>query len=161
MLKARKNTFQSRIKKLAATFVTGGTDPVKASLSIAFGFFWGVFPVVGTSTVLCAITTLALKLNLAIIQAINYLVYPIQIALLIPYLYIGSFITKAEVTTDILEKIKAFTFTLSGIKGLSGELLMILLNMLVGWLAVIPLSSLLIFNVSRFILSRYPHKGTT
>ncbi|MFQ5652251.1 MAG: DUF2062 domain-containing protein [bacterium] len=67
-----------------------GTTPEKIALSIAFGIMLGVFPVLGTTTILCTIAAFALKLNLPAIQLVNYLVYPLQILLLIPFYRAGE-----------------------------------------------------------------------
>jgi hypothetical protein len=49
-----------------------------------------VFPALGWSTALCAIAAIALRLNLPAIQAVNYFVYPAQIALLAPFFRWGE-----------------------------------------------------------------------
>jgi uncharacterized protein (DUF2062 family) len=60
------------------------------ALSLALGIALGVFPVLGTTTALCALAGLALRLNLPAIQIVNYFVYPLQIALLIPFFRLGE-----------------------------------------------------------------------
>lgn len=67
-----------------------GATPEKLALSLALGIALGVFPVLGTTTALCAIAALALRLNLPAIQIVNYVVYPAQIALLIPFFRFGE-----------------------------------------------------------------------
>jgi len=67
-----------------------GVTPEKIALSIALGFVLGVFPMLGSTTALCALAALVLRLNLPAIQIINYFVYPIQIALLIPFFRLGE-----------------------------------------------------------------------
>ncbi len=44
----------------------------------------------GTTTALCAIAALAFRLNLPAIQIVNYFVYPLQIAFLIPFFRLGE-----------------------------------------------------------------------
>lgn len=67
-----------------------GVTPEKIALSIVFGITLGVFPVLGSTTALCAIAALAFRLNLPAIQIVNYFVYPLQIALLIPFFRLGE-----------------------------------------------------------------------
>lgn len=67
-----------------------GVTPEKIALSIALGVTLGVFPLIGSTTLLCAGAAFAFRLNLAAIQLVNYLVYPLQLALLIPFLRAGS-----------------------------------------------------------------------
>jgi len=72
-----------------------GVSPEKLALSLALGVALGVFPVLGTTTALCAIAALVLRLNLPAIQVVNYVVYPAQIALLIPFFRLGEWIFRA------------------------------------------------------------------
>jgi len=67
-----------------------GVTPEKMALSLALGVALGVFPVLGTTTALCALAALIWRLNLPAIQIVNYFVYPLQIALLIPFFRLGE-----------------------------------------------------------------------
>jgi uncharacterized protein (DUF2062 family) len=67
-----------------------GVTPEKIALSVALGAAFGVFPAIGVSTTLCAIAALFLGLNLPAIQIANYFVYPVQIALLLPFFRMGE-----------------------------------------------------------------------
>ncbi len=72
-----------------------GVTPEKMALSLALGATLGIFPVLGSTTALCAIAALALGLNLPAIQIVNYFVYPAQIALLIPFFRLGERLFRA------------------------------------------------------------------
>ncbi len=67
-----------------------GTTPDAIALSVALGFVLGLFPLFGLPTLLCAAAAAALRLNAPAIQAVNYLVYPLQLALLAPFAQLGS-----------------------------------------------------------------------
>ncbi len=67
-----------------------GVTPEKMALSLALGVALGVFPVLGTTTALCALVAFIWRLNLPAIQIVNYFVYPLQIALLIPFFRLGE-----------------------------------------------------------------------
>jgi uncharacterized protein (DUF2062 family) len=69
--------------------------PEKIALSIALGVALGVFPVLGSTTALCALAALVLRLNLPAIQVVNYFVYPLQIALLIPFFRMGEWLFRS------------------------------------------------------------------
>ena len=73
-----------------------GLTPEKIALSLAAGITLGIFPVLGSTTLLCAVAAYALRLNLPAIQLVNYLVYPLQIALLLPFLRAGEWLFGAE-----------------------------------------------------------------
>ena len=72
-----------------------GVSPGKIALSLALGVALGVFPVLGSTTTLCALAAFALQLNLPAIQIVNYFVYPLQIALLIPFFRLGEKLFRA------------------------------------------------------------------
>jgi uncharacterized protein (DUF2062 family) len=61
-------------------------------LSLALGVGLGIFPVLGLTTLLCTLAALALRLNLPAIQAVNLVVYPLQIILLAPFYSAGSWL---------------------------------------------------------------------
>ena len=67
-----------------------GTTPQLIALTIAAGVVIGIFPILGATTLLCAVFAAALKLNQPVIQLVNYLIYPVQIALLFPFYRLGE-----------------------------------------------------------------------
>lgn len=72
--------------------LTQGTTPEKIALTIALGLALGVFPILGSTTALCAIAGILVRLNQPIIQAINYAAYPVQLVLLIPFYRAGEYL---------------------------------------------------------------------
>lgn len=72
-----------------------GVTPDKIALSLAFGVGFGIFPVLGVSTILCTVAALVLRLNLPAIQLVNYLAAPVQIALIIPFVRLGEHVLNA------------------------------------------------------------------
>jgi uncharacterized protein (DUF2062 family) len=86
---------QRRLIQPILDLLRQGVTPEKIALSVALGLTLGVFPVLGSTTALCAIAALALHLNLPAIQIINYFVYPLQIALLIPFFRLGEKLFRA------------------------------------------------------------------
>ena len=67
-----------------------GVTPEKIAISIVLGVILGVFPVLGATTLLCAGAAILLRLNLPAIQMVNYVMYPIQLGLLIPFFRLGG-----------------------------------------------------------------------
>ncbi len=72
-----------------------GLTPEKLALSIALGIGLSCFPVFGTTTILCTLVALALRLNLPAIQVGNYLGLPLQLALFIPLMRLGERLLRA------------------------------------------------------------------
>lgn len=84
-----------------------GVTPEKIALSIALGFVLGVFPMLGSTTALCALAALLLRLNLPAIQIINYFVYPLQIVLLIPFFRLGELLFRSPHLALSVSQIRA------------------------------------------------------
>lgn len=89
-LEKEASFLQRRLIRPVIELLRQGVTPEKIALSIVFGITLGVFPVLGSTTALCAIAALAFHLNLPAIQIVNYFVYPLQIALLIPMFRLGE-----------------------------------------------------------------------
>lgn len=69
-----------------------GTSPGKLAESMAWGAVIGIFPILGTTTILSGVVAIWLRLNHIAIQISNWLVYPLQFALIIPFIKLGSII---------------------------------------------------------------------
>jgi len=82
--------WQRRVVTPIVNQLKQGITPEKIALTIALGLMLSVFPIVGATTILCAVAAIALRLNQPIIQLINYFAYPLQIALLIPFYRAGE-----------------------------------------------------------------------
>lgn len=67
-----------------------GITPEKIALTVALGIGLGVFPILGASTLLCVVAGVALRLNHPVLQVVNYLTYPAQVLLLIPFYRAGE-----------------------------------------------------------------------
>ena len=78
------------MKRKAAMWLRQGISPRRLALTLALGFAIGCIPVVGIPTVVCAALALALRLNLPAIQAANYAVMPLQVALIVPFVRLGG-----------------------------------------------------------------------
>ncbi len=71
-----------------------GATPEALALSIALGLVLGVFPAPGLPTLLCALAAGLLRLNAAALQAVNYISYPLQLALLAPFISLGEVVLR-------------------------------------------------------------------
>ena len=85
-----ENFLQRRLFRPLIDLLRQGVTPERIALSFVFGVMLGVFPMLGTTTALCAIAALAFRLNLPAIQLVNFFVYPLQIAFLIPFFRLGE-----------------------------------------------------------------------
>lgn len=73
-----------------------GISPEKISLGMACGIVLGVFPVLGSNTILCGLAAIIFRLNLPAIQLENYIVYPLQLVLLIPFFHLGDLLFQVD-----------------------------------------------------------------
>lgn len=84
-----------------------GVTPEKISLSLALGIVLGIFPVLGSTTLLCTLFAVFFKLNLPAIQIVNFIVYPLQLAFLLPFYRAGEWLFNAEHLPLSVEEIMA------------------------------------------------------
>lgn len=84
--------FVSKLHRWVATWLRQGISPRRLALTLALGFAIGCFPVVGIPTAICALTALALRLNQPAIQAANYVVMPLQLLLVVPFVRLGGWL---------------------------------------------------------------------
>jgi uncharacterized protein (DUF2062 family) len=77
---ARPRSFwHRRIRDPIVAQLTQGITPHKIALTIAVGSAIALFPILGTTTLLCFLVALVLKLNQPIIQLINQACWPIHL----------------------------------------------------------------------------------
>jgi uncharacterized protein (DUF2062 family) len=99
--------FYRRLARPIVELLRQGITPEKIALSVALGAALGIFPAIGLSTTLCAIAALSFRLNLPAIQIANYFVYPVQIALLLPFFRLGEKLFRAPHLPMSVEQIHA------------------------------------------------------
>ena len=84
-----KGYLQLGAARLGALLGQGHT-PERVALSVALGITLGLFPIFGTTTLLCVAAAVALRLNHPAIQITNQLMYPIQIPLIVVFIRLGE-----------------------------------------------------------------------
>jgi uncharacterized protein (DUF2062 family) len=87
--------FHRKLVRPILDLLRQGVTPEKIALSLALGAALGVFPALGWTTALCTIAAIVLRLNLPAIQIVNYLMYPAQIVLLVPFFRLGEKLFRA------------------------------------------------------------------
>ncbi len=130
-----------------------GVTPRKLALAVTLGFVFGIFPIIGVTTILCGVVAVIFRLNMAAIQLINYLVYPIQLLLFVPYLKLGSFVFNVQHLLSIHNFNK-----LSGIQDIIGnlkELYLVFVGALLVWFIFALTIGFIIF---RLLYRFFKHK---
>ncbi|HVU22570.1 MAG TPA: DUF2062 domain-containing protein [Opitutus sp.] len=71
--------WQRRVRDPIVLQLTQGITPEKIALTLAVGSALALFPIIGTTTLLCFLVGLALRLNQPIIQLINQAFWPVHV----------------------------------------------------------------------------------
>ncbi len=135
---------------LILELLSQGITPHKIALTVALGVVLGVTPVLGSTTLLCAAAALVFGINLPLIQVVNYLVYPLQLLLLIPFIQAGQWLFRQPPLPFSFAQLTAllrlrFWQTLAMLWEYT-------LHGLIAWLILGGIAALIIYIVSRPIL---------
>ncbi len=84
-----------------------GVTPRTLALSLALGVVISVMPVLGVTTAIALGVSVAFRLNHVAMVAANYLAYPAQILLFIPFFQAGAWITGGPPVPFSLEQIQS------------------------------------------------------
>jgi uncharacterized protein (DUF2062 family) len=91
---AKRINVKQWIKKKAwdpfLALLSQGVSPEKLAQCVAFGLVIAVFPALGLTTIMAAIVAIRFRLNMVAIQTVNYIAYPLQFMLLIPFFRAGE-----------------------------------------------------------------------
>jgi uncharacterized protein (DUF2062 family) len=90
--------------KVTALFKQG-LSPMLLSQSIIASGALSIIPILGVSTFILTALSIKKKLNLPIMIAISYLMWPIQILLIIPFIRMGEFIFSVPASHHTAEEI--------------------------------------------------------
>ena len=149
-----KDFFKKKLIDPIIGLLKQGITPEKISLSIAFGAILGIFPILGSTVILCTIASYLFRLNFVAIQIINYLIYPLQLILFIPFIRLGEIVLNHEpfpismeiiynmLKKDILIAIK--TFWVANLHGIFA------------WCITAPFVAILIYYIMLPILRKAP-----
>lgn len=124
-----------------------GVTPEKLALTFTIGLVLGTFPAIGLTTLLCTLAALFLRLNMPAMQLINYLVYPLQLILMIPFAELGaSFLDLPIATIPEID-----LFSAEGINMMWDNLSNIFGSAVLAWAVIMtPLSIIFYFSTLRF-----------
>lgn len=131
--------FHRRVVAPLLQLLRQGVTPEKLALSVALGGTVAIVPVLGISTVICAALALWLRLNMAAIQLVNYLLTPAQLLLIIPFLRFGEKLAGAPKYPITLES--GLALLSHGIVNAVRILWDAIVHATLGWLVVAPLAA--------------------
>ena len=126
-----------------------GITPEKIALTAALGAVIAVFPILGSTTLLCGLVAWGLRLNQPIMQLVNYLCYPLQFALLLPFYRAGEWFGAPHVSLSIPEMMARFQ---AGPMAFIAEFGLVALGGVAAWLLAAPFAVVAIHFALRPIL---------
>lgn len=144
----RKGFLDRRFIQPIVRLLTQGVTPEKIALSLALGLVIGVFPVLGSTTILCAIAAVLLRLNLPAIQLVNLFAYPLQFIFLLPFIRMGEFLFRARPLRLSLEQMLAMAH--ADLPHAIATLWVTALRAVSAWLLLCP--ALILVSYSLFLL---------
>jgi len=92
----REPLWRRWIMKPVAAQLTQGTSPAKIAQAVAFGVTTGIFPLLGTTTLLSLAVGIPLKLNQPVLHVFRELSYPIHLATLLLFMRAGETLFGAD-----------------------------------------------------------------
>ncbi len=140
-----------RAQALVLAQLRQGATPHKLALSVAIASALALFPVLGTTTVLCLAVGAALKLNHPLMQFVNYLLSGLQLLLLIPLLKAGEWLGAPHLSLSLPELQARFS---EAPWASLREFGVIALGGIGAWAVAAPVWTLLVYALLRPLLER-------
>ncbi len=147
--------WRRRVVDVTLAQLRQGITPQKIALSIALGATIAIFPIMGTTTALCVLVGVALRLNQPILQLVNWIAWPLQIPGIYLFVRAGEWITRSPpVSFSIPALLLAFKSSplrflqQYGMTGLRGVL---------AWVLLAPVLAAALYGLSLPLLKRMGH----
>lgn len=147
-----KQFFGRRVLEPLKKQLAQGATPGRLALALSLGLVIGSVPMLGFSAIFCAIVAATFRLNQPAIQVANYLAYPLQIALFIPFFHAGAELFSAPRLTLSVSQLQSELS--ADVSGTVGRYAMANFRAVVAWAVVAPVAVLVVFGVLRFLLTR-------
>jgi uncharacterized protein (DUF2062 family) len=119
-----------------------GISADKIALTLALGGMLSIFPILGATTLLCGLAAVWLGLNQPIIQLVNWLCAPLQLALLIPFYRAGEVLGAPHLALSIPQLARRFS---AGPLQFFGDFAGIALGGIASWCVAAPVAGLLLY----------------
>jgi len=147
--------FLQRTKDLALRVLREGLTPKRFAATTAAGAVIALHPIYGLSTAACALVAQTFRLNHPWIQAVNYALTPVKIALIFPFLRFGEWLFRADPFTLSLSDLSA-QFSAAPLLTLQ-TFAWTFVHAAVGWLVWVPIIGGLVYLATLWLVeSRGP-----
>ncbi len=138
-----------RLKSVINGQLRQGLQPRACGQAIASSLTIGVFPIMGFSTVINTLSAARFRLNQPVVHVCNWIIGPVKIALIYPFLRLGEALFQAEPFKLSLVDFSQRFF--SDIGATTAEFAWTFVHAITGWLICAPLIYLVIFQLSQVL----------
>lgn len=129
-----------------------GLAPRQLALCLALGAGIGMFPVLGVSTPVLTLLALGLRLNLAAIQLVSWLIGPLQLAMIIPFMRLGEWLVGAEAQPLTIEA--GMQIIAQGVLQAIVTLWDAIIHASIGWMLIGPAAIYVLYRLLIPVLER-------
>ena len=137
--------FKRKVKDPLLAELKQGITAKELAAASAVSLAIAVNPFIGTTTILCLLAGKFFRLNHVVMQIINYFSYPLQIALIIPWIRLGEKLTGSESQVIEFNQMKAEFAQSFG--NFVSKFCEIGFHAFLGWLAIIPWATWIIYKI--------------
>jgi uncharacterized protein (DUF2062 family) len=141
-----------RTLELVMAQLRQGVTADKIALTLAIGLILGLFPIFGTTSALCVLAALWLKLNQPMIQLVNWFAAPLQLPGIYLFVRVGERLTGTPPVqfsiSGLVQQFRASPLRFLQLFGMTG------LRGVLAWLLIAPLIATLVYFALRPALRR-------
>lgn len=106
---ARRSFLKRRLGDPVIALLTQGVTPDKLAATFAVGTAVSLFPFLGTTTALNVGVGLWFRMNQPLLQAINYLLTPLHLVMILVYVHCGEIIWRSQADKfSVIDVIRTF-----------------------------------------------------
>jgi len=145
--------FKRKVKDPLLAELKQGITAKDLALASAVSLAIAVNPFIGTTTLLCLLAGKIFRLNHVVMQTINYFSYPLQIALIIPWIRLGEKLTGSEAQVIEFTQMKA-EFSQSFANFVS-KFCQLGVHAFLGWIVVVPWATWVVYRILLLVFKRF------
>jgi hypothetical protein len=145
--------FKRKVRDPLLAELKQGITAKDLALASAVSLAIAVNPFIGTTTLLCLLAGKVFRLNHVVMQIINYFSYPLQIALIIPWIRLGEKLTGAE--PQVIEFSQMKTEFSQSFANFVSKFCEMGFHAFLGWLVVIPWATWVLYKVLVLVFKRF------
>jgi len=145
--------FKRKVKDPLVAELKQGITAKDLALASAVSLAIAVNPFIGTTTLLCLLAGKIFRLNHVVMQTINYFSYPLQIALIIPWIRLGEKLTSSEAQVIEFTQMKA-EFSQSFANFVS-KFCQLGVHAFLGWIVVVPWATWIVYRILLLVFKRF------